>query len=588
MEIEEQAKSSKMRIFYIVLFFLKHQMPHIFINLIRKQPHKNEFRKNYFLAIIIVVCFFYSLLIVYIVYHSCRSSLEEHVIIEAQHINNTLTTILDETAFVMTFVGKQIAQHEHANVKHISKILIDSSKIPYKNQPIYSWSLFDWVDPDGHMLVNSQIGITKSPYRKVFDSYVWKCSKNPWTLQLSPPTVGNTSGMWVIPTGMGVSDSTNKYLGALNVAFNVAELNSKIEQSLVDKSGSFLVLDENFRIVLQSTDNAINPKSSYYYDLLHDSNYLLIKSQGSLIKPIYYKDISYFQYIKMTKYPYIILTGFKKSVFIREFQSLIIPRIIEFIAMGCFCSCLLYFSRRKFLNLLSFSNQIKESFFHRVNLELYASLRYIINSSNILLRGLKNEIEIGMNKEEQIILISQIYDEAVKLNTLTIDVLDLSYINVNKAIVESITINTQTALIKNIKVKCSLASHLPPLYGDELRFRQIISGLLNLSLEYNPQKSTITLFSVSRKIKNKTFLIIKIEDNGFSLNIEDIRRISNNANNKKEGNRIHLDFSSIEKIIKLYYGKCSIYDKRHKGQMKGKIVSIIIPYHFPENLAQLS
>ena len=86
--------------------------------------------------------------------------------------------------------------------------------------------------------------------------YCLKSPKKPWTLQLSHPVLGNPSGSWVIPAGTGIVNDGGKYLGSVVIGFNLPELESMVEQRLNDPI-SFIVLDEDMNIILQSQDNRL-------------------------------------------------------------------------------------------------------------------------------------------------------------------------------------------------------------------------------------------------------------------------------------------------------------------------------------------
>eukprot|EP01037_Dinobryon_pediforme_P017696 gene17696-17906_t len=84
----------------------------------------------------------------------------------------------------------------------------------------------------------------------------------------------------------------------------------------------------------------------------------------------------------------------------------------------------------------------------------------------------------------------------------------------------------QAAFIRNVRIKSTLHSNLPPFLADELCFKQVILGLISLSFEYSP-KGGIIKISTSVKIENdQQFLVVKLEDNGFAFDEKDIRRIS--------------------------------------------------------------
>jgi hypothetical protein len=467
-----------------------------------------------------------SFLIYHFSYDFYMSRIRSQIVIEANRIETTLRDVFLETEQVMTYIGKQISLYSEKDPHFIEKILVNSPEFVSKMKDIYPWSLFDWVDSNSYRIVNSQIGRIQDTPMKVDDSYTWKCPKNPWTLQLSHPTIGNTSGMWAIPAGLGVLNENNKYLGTLNVGFNIAELNEKIQKTISSKEISFLILDKNMRIILQSADNAIDPKSSYYKDILSDKDYF--KEQKTYLSiPISYKEISYIYYKKFKDFPYIILTGFDKNIVQQEFLALLLPRLLELYGVGGFCLFLLYFLRKKLFKLGKTSEKNKKTFLQRINLEMKDSIDAIVSYSNILIQDLKSEARVIVTKERKIEFIKKIHEEALNLHNMIGTPLNFSYIILHTLIVDSISILMETSIEKGINIKSSIDPTLIPFYGDELRIKQIIVGLISLSMDHSPKNSTVKISAMSQlSNEGRMFLIIRIEDNGFSLNADDIERIS--------------------------------------------------------------
>lgn len=553
--------------------------------LFKKNRYKKMFFSNTFYVFTIttiifeVVC---SIFIYYFSYNSYYSRIQSQLTIEATRIELILENIFSETHQVMTYVGKQIALHSEKDPQFIEKILDNSSELVSKMKNIYPWSLFDWVDSNNYRVFNSQIGDMRNTIEKVDDSYTQKCPKHPWTLQVSHPTIGNTSGMWVIPAGLGVINQNKKYLGTLNVGLNIAELNAKVQQALASKETSFIVLDKNLRIILQSADNAIDPKSSYYRDLLSEKNDFE-KNSAYLNSSISYKNIKYSYYKKINGFPYIILTGFDKSLVQQEFWALLLPRLLELYGLGLFLLCLLYFLRKKLFSLSQNSDMAKKTFLRHINSGVKESIDSILAYSNILIKHLRKETSVIVTKERKIEFLEKIYQEALNIHTVTGTTLNLSFLTINTLIENAIDILTETALKNGISIKTSLDPTLFPFYGDEYRLKQIIIGLISLSIDYSPKNSTIKV-SATNKISTagNPLLNIKIEDNGFSLNADDIIRISEKFPQDAKDEAAfegQLDLPNIERLIRLHKGTCYICNKWQKG----KIISVTLPYDLEED-----
>ena len=543
------------------------------------------FLSNFFVFCLVVIFIEVALSIFVCSYlkYSHQSALKAQSIKESNRVENTLKDIFSETQQVMVYLGTQISLYGKNNPLFIENILIKSSEISSKIKSMHSWSLFDWVNPNNHLVINSQIGIIKTALEKVQDSYIWECPKSPWTLQLSHPTIGSISGMWVIPAGVGIIDENNNYLGMLTVGFNVAELNTKVQQALISNESSFVVLDKDFKIVLQSGDNVIDPKSSYYRDLLLRKNYFKEYS-GYLENQISYNDIEYIYYKNMEDYPYTILMGFNKQIYQRELWDLILPRLLELYVLGGFCLMFLYFLRKRIFNLVQLSESAQKNLSQHLHTGMKESISSILTYSNILIRSLIGETKVIVTKDRQLEFIEKIHNEALSLHTMTGNDLNMTSVNIKNLIESSVNVQIKTFLKKNINIKVYLMPSLLPFHGDELRLKQIVTSLLSLALEYSPKGSTVKIFVTNETtVEGQKLLIITIEDNGFYLSREDIIRISEKfSRDAQEENFMAntLDFNSIEKLIKIHNGSFHICNK----EKKAKIIKVTLPYSLDKQI----
>ncbi|MDB2415506.1 cache domain-containing protein, partial [Rickettsiales bacterium] len=254
-----------------------------------------------------------------VIYTSQQKSNKHILSLEAKRIEKNLEEAFDYTNRISVYMGKQIAEHGSNDLQYILNLFRKTSGTQYKAQNLFSWSLFDWVAPNNLQLVNSKNGISKSPPDMSHREYTWKSPKHPWTLQVSKPAVGNPSGKWVIPAGTGIVDKDNNYLGAIVVGFNIIELTERVKNNLSEKQVSFIILDNEYRIVMQSTDNDINPASDYYKELF-SSNSPFEENSGTISVNSKYNHIDYQHYRKIKGYPYTVLTGFNRQIIDKEFN----------------------------------------------------------------------------------------------------------------------------------------------------------------------------------------------------------------------------------------------------------------------------
>ena len=286
---------------------------------------------------------------------SSKHMLKTHLQEDANQIEQTLKKVFDDTSELMLSLSKQISTLKNKHkIKAIESVLNQNPEAVYHMgtdtnstyaidksiesiyhgsvQKLPSWRKLFWIPPHDNIILNSRLVQEPQTINLSHRSYILESRKNPWILHFSAPTIGFPTGLWEIPAGIGIVDQEGQYLGTLAVGFTIGELNLKLQQEALKHQSSFIVLDENYKVVLQSFDNSINLKASYYGDILNKFP-LPLGNQGD-IEAINYNGISYNHYKKVQIYPYIILTGFRENLFFWQIFESIFPRLIEIIIMG--------------------------------------------------------------------------------------------------------------------------------------------------------------------------------------------------------------------------------------------------------------
>jgi len=492
---------------------------------------------------------------------------------EAQALDNILNNILIETRQMLTYVGKQIRTYSANDPILIEKTLKSAVGIAATTKNNYSWTLFDWVDPlNPTIIINSQLGAIKNPYLAYYPPYTNKCRQSPWALNLFQPHVGNTSGMWVINAALGVTDKKEQYLGMVFVGLNIATLNASIEKMLA-LGVHFIILDQNLKIILQSTHNAINPKSTYYRDHYRDflpKEAFLKGSHGSLERPIRYKDIMYTVCKKTTSYPYIILVGYDDTYIHNEIWGLFLPRLYEFLIVGSVCLSF-FLLRRKMRTVMKASEREKDTLRHRTNLEMRKSLVSALSYSNLLRMHFRGETAIS--REQQKKISEDIYQSICELCATENNALNFTYNNINNIIENAICMHAAELIHRNIQVKTDLLSTLPPFYGDEFRLKQALIALIALSMNYSPNGSTIIITTCEKYENGTRKIVVIIEDDGFALTTDDMSRLAEDFSDGVSPATAQLGFSEIERIVHLHYGTCDLESSQTPG--KKFIISLL-------------
>lgn len=525
--------------------------------------------------LIILISFFYTTY----VWINQQKEIKNELFIEASHIEEILKEIFEETTQLMTVVGKQIIglqDHGKDNLKdielllsktpeavyHIGKTVEEKYKVGKTSRVTYygkikkfpSWRNFGWIPLHNLLVISPHFGLPPKTIDMSFRKYIPEGQKTPWILRFSPPDIGLPSGLWEIPAGMGITNKEGKYLGTVSVGFTISELNEVLQQKVSQDHISYIVLDESYKIVLQSLGNSWDLKSAYYRTAENKES-LFYGTHGNLTTPIAHKGVTYSYFQRMQNYPYIILMGYRDDWIYKVLFEVVFPRLIEFTGLGILCLILLYAFRKHILNIAKSSEKEKDKF----------------------LSHMKSKI-----------LPFPLYSENLSFPVFNAETLNFSYIDVDKIIKECIVIHSHKAFLKNIKIikdpSFKKLTHNP--YVDEFFFKQIIVSLLSLSFNFLEERGIIVLSCELKKELDKKFLYIYIKDNGIPLDKITLVRLQRNYNNQTFDfyGQAEFSFERIEELVNLQGGSC---DLEIKG-ITGKVIRLIFPCQKGEEVSSLS
>ena len=256
---------------------------------------------------------------------------------DAKRVNATVNRYFTEVNNLNNFIGKKILENGKDDLNYIEGFLREVAVLQGGTDIITSWALYDWVGKEGRQLVNTLNGLNKKPIDMSLMSRSWVGKARPGNLQVAKPVMGVPSKIKVIPAATSMVDKKGRYVGSVTVGISVEKLTDKIEEK-IGKSTGFLVIDtENSQVTLKSTNN-VEDKDEFLHavtQLLHLKNYG--RKKGKTENAIKIGNMSYNYYIRMEKYPYIILTGYDKDKVSSEvaliyFQGLILLIFIALIS----------------------------------------------------------------------------------------------------------------------------------------------------------------------------------------------------------------------------------------------------------------
>lgn len=276
---------------------------------------------------------------------------------EVKNFSNTLNQQITESFSyvenISNLIATQIVESNYNSKKNIAAILLATRpKIDENIHNLFTWTLFDFVDPNGYAVASSVHGLLKKPLliTKEERSWISEAKIHPWKLLNSKIDVGIVSRELIIPLGFGITrkNENNKFIGTISVGISVAKLKSRLESSFRHPYITFALFDQNQSAILTSSNINLDKEKFYNYSkqLTEITNNKSKSGFVSLGKNEYF-------YQKHDSYPFLILTGINRDIFLSTLRSEFTPRLLNIFYLVTFFLILLYFFRTKLINPIS-------------------------------------------------------------------------------------------------------------------------------------------------------------------------------------------------------------------------------------------
>lgn len=218
-------------------------------------------------------------------------------------------------------------------------------------------------------------------------------------------------------------------------------------------------------------------------------------------------------------------------------------------------------------------NQMKSDFVSMVSHEIRSPMNSLLMQLKIIMDGLAGEVT-----EKQQEILGRASEKIMNLNNLVTELLDLSRIESGLIAHEKEMVD-MTLLLKdqqkfhapygdknNISIKLELADNLPPILANQQNIEEIFSNLITNAIKYSPGDSSIV---ISAEPENE-YLKIKVKDNGFGMETEDLKnifgrfyRVKNAETRKIQGTGLGL--SIVKSIVESHHGSITVESEPGKG-----------------------
>lgn len=568
------------------------------------------------------------------VYRDARKEQSQTLLAESIRIEQALTRSFDYVDHLTAFFADNIVKNQ--SLDYINKLL--STRLAKRHSV---WTNFDWVTTDSKVAVSSKTGILKKPKDVSFRDYLKITPKYPGKLLFGVPVVGIPSGEWIIPAGRGIADANGTSLGTIALGFSIPALEKELRDSVVYQPVVFGILDDKQYTDIYSNMDDTKPDNQINLGniKLNDQSGSLLAHENKGVIYTYYRKSPKYPYTIVVgvdratymapywKMMYPISLGMVSllliiSMLIVFYRKVMLPlnmlynnanrltkeqklqkmprrgvKEIHTLAKQIL-SVKRYMVRIKridekkiadkhsellqVMEMLEASDKARERFARRVRYEMEKPLDNIVQSVRLLAANYLGELDFKLSKKQKNKCLQSIFQSTHHLRMLTSDDLSLDFVNVAEALEECVTIKVKTAYSKQVTLEKDIQADLPSLYADEVRFKQIVTGVLTRILDFVPKDKTVNLTAFSEEQNLEKSLVITIKDNGFGFDND--RRDYWEEKDRKEGlarrvDGTHLSIYAIESLIKLHQGNIHYEDV----SFEGSTVTIKIPYRTPED-----
>jgi len=489
---------------------------------------------------------------------------------EARHITATLEEIFDSANQLINYFARQISISNYEDLNNIIHIIGKQSG----EEDSVSWINIGWINNKGMYLYERNSGKIDPPVSLLHRPYLQLCMKKPWNFFVTQVVVGAGLGIRKVPGGVGITDKNGHYIGTLCFGFKLMDLNRRVRQKInmanYDENNlSYVILDKDLHIVLQSPDNEIDVESSFYKDHIGSSN-IFTNEEGLNTDPIQYQDVNYVYYKKTRNFPYYILMGISYKKFYMGFMWKLLPFFLTIIFVGCVSVIVNFLGRKKFFQEISRAEKAKTSYLNRKQDFIASQLSIICESSTLLNQLIKEGSAANFLQNSQLKLLRLIDKSAQLVQAKVSNEILRKEVDIEAIIKECILIQTTYAYTKRVFIDCNISPQVVKINIDPLKLEQVILSILSLSIDLGPEKININIEISKISKDNKQLLQVLISDNGQAFDQESWKRIEQHTDNPY----LMLNYDDINKIVMQHGGNFSLESQ----YAKGKKFRIILPY----------
>ena len=193
------------------------------------------------------------------------------------------------------------------------------------NEVLFEGMLY-WIDSNKYLIASSAGKVLK-PIDLSSRDYLEKTEHEPWKLQVGKTVVGALSGQNILPVAVGVVGKNGHHVGTSVLSVKTESLIEKFKISSPINLGSFVILDYDKKIVLDSNKKYFSENNGFLSkikntDLMSKDDIL---SSFSLLK----RNDFFIVKEEVFEYPFVVFYAVKNKLIYQELFVEILPYFIE-------------------------------------------------------------------------------------------------------------------------------------------------------------------------------------------------------------------------------------------------------------------
>lgn len=227
------------------------------------------------------------------------------------------------------------------------------------------------------------------------------------------------------------------------------------------------------------------------------------------------------------------------------------------------------------------SSKMRERFLRKLAEQAKAPLNTIAGTIELLTMERLNRLDKPLKDKEVLNYLRSTYQAIKQLKSFTTDALYITKADSKALLQECITIQTKEAFDHDIQIEATYADNLRQIYTDEIKFKQIFTGLIARALDFSPAGTSVHIVAKAVTKHKKRHLQVTIEDDGFGF--DNTARADWTKEQERYGAMRRLDGVNLpprllDTIVGYLGGKITYKDI----MTKGSTVTVLLPYRKSE------